>query len=172
MDARPSSAASLGPSITRALERSRLHRDAALMRLIAPSSRHEWRLSTDSAKGQDPIHPSRSPLFGPISSTDHRAEPVPSPLRSRRRPDPSRRAQASKRPAPSAPRSTASNPPPTPTRWFLGSGTLAGPLHGGAMKTCSPCFEQSATEDQVEPYLDRAIAEKQKIMGFGTANTR
>ncbi|MCT0201401.1 citrate synthase [Synechococcus sp. CS-603] len=46
-------------------------------------------------------------------------------------------------------------------------GTLAGPLHGGANEDVLAMLEQIGTEDQVEPYLDRAIAEKQKIMGFG-----
>ena len=46
-------------------------------------------------------------------------------------------------------------------------GTLAGPLHGGANEDVLAMLEQIGTEDQVEPWLDRAIAEKQKIMGFG-----
>jgi citrate synthase len=46
-------------------------------------------------------------------------------------------------------------------------GTLAGPLHGGANEDVLAMLEQIGTVDQVEAYLDRAIAEKQKIMGFG-----
>ena len=46
-------------------------------------------------------------------------------------------------------------------------GTLAGPLHGGANEDVLAMLEQIGSEDQVEPWLDRAIAEKQKIMGFG-----
>ena len=46
-------------------------------------------------------------------------------------------------------------------------GTLAGPLHGGANEDVLAMLEAIGTEDQVEPWLDRAIAEKQKIMGFG-----
>jgi citrate synthase len=46
-------------------------------------------------------------------------------------------------------------------------GTLAGPLHGGANEDVLAMLEAIGSEDQVEPWLDRAIAEKQKIMGFG-----
>ena len=46
-------------------------------------------------------------------------------------------------------------------------GTLAGPLHGGANEDVLAMLEQIGSEDQVEPYLDRAIAEKRRVMGFG-----
>jgi len=46
-------------------------------------------------------------------------------------------------------------------------GTLAGPLHGGANEDVLDMLEEIGTIDQVEPWLDRAIAAKQKIMGFG-----
>jgi citrate synthase len=46
-------------------------------------------------------------------------------------------------------------------------GTLAGPLHGGANEDVLEMLEEIGTVDQVEPWLDRAIANKQKIMGFG-----
>ncbi len=46
-------------------------------------------------------------------------------------------------------------------------GTLAGPLHGGANEDVLVMLEQIGSGDQVEPWLDRAIAEKHKIMGFG-----
>ncbi|MCT0224656.1 citrate synthase [Synechococcus sp. CS-1328] len=46
-------------------------------------------------------------------------------------------------------------------------GTLAGPLHGGANEDVLAMLEAIGSADQVEPWLDRAIAEKQKIMGFG-----
>ena len=46
-------------------------------------------------------------------------------------------------------------------------GTLAGPLHGGANEDVLEMLEEIGTVDQVEPWLDRAIADKQKIMGFG-----
>ena len=46
-------------------------------------------------------------------------------------------------------------------------GTLAGPLHGGANEDVLTMLEAIGSADQVRPWLDRAIAEKQKIMGFG-----
>jgi citrate synthase len=46
-------------------------------------------------------------------------------------------------------------------------GTLAGPLHGGANEDVLAMLEAIGSADQVGPWLDRAIAEKQKIMGFG-----
>ncbi len=46
-------------------------------------------------------------------------------------------------------------------------GTLAGPLHGGANEDVLTMLEEIGSEDRVEAWLDRAIAEKQKIMGFG-----
>ncbi|SBO44861.1 citrate synthase [Cyanobium sp. NIES-981] len=46
-------------------------------------------------------------------------------------------------------------------------GTLAGPLHGGANEDVLAMLEAIGSDDQVEPWLDQAIAQKQKIMGFG-----
>jgi citrate synthase len=46
-------------------------------------------------------------------------------------------------------------------------GTLAGPLHGGANEDVLEMLKQIGTADNAEAWLDRAIAEKQKIMGFG-----
>jgi citrate synthase len=46
-------------------------------------------------------------------------------------------------------------------------GTLAGPLHGGANEDVLDMLEEIGSADQVEPWLERAIAAKQKIMGFG-----
>jgi citrate synthase len=46
-------------------------------------------------------------------------------------------------------------------------GTLAGPLHGGANEDVLTMLEEIGSADQVEPWLDRAIATRQKIMGFG-----
>ena len=46
-------------------------------------------------------------------------------------------------------------------------GTLAGPLHGGANEDVLDMLDQIGSIDQVEPWLDRAIAQKHKIMGFG-----
>ena len=46
-------------------------------------------------------------------------------------------------------------------------GTLAGPLHGGANEDVLEMLDSIGSADQVEPWLDQAIAEKRKIMGFG-----
>jgi citrate synthase len=46
-------------------------------------------------------------------------------------------------------------------------GTLAGPLHGGANEEVIEMLEEIGTIENVEPYLDRCLAEKSKIMGFG-----
>ncbi|ABX08109.1 citrate synthase [Prochlorococcus marinus] len=46
-------------------------------------------------------------------------------------------------------------------------GTLAGPLHGGANEDVIAMLEEIKTPDQAGPYLDNAIKNKSKIMGFG-----
>ena len=46
-------------------------------------------------------------------------------------------------------------------------GTLAGPLHGGANEDVIAMLEEIQTPDQAPSYLDKAIEEKSKVMGFG-----
>lgn len=46
-------------------------------------------------------------------------------------------------------------------------GTLAGPLHGGANEEVIDMLQQIGTVENVRPFVDRCIAEKSKIMGFG-----
>lgn len=46
-------------------------------------------------------------------------------------------------------------------------GTLAGPLHGGANEDVLEMLAEIGSEDRVEIWLDQAMAEKRKIMGFG-----
>jgi citrate synthase len=46
-------------------------------------------------------------------------------------------------------------------------GTLAGPLHGGASEDVMQMIEQIGSVDRVEPYIDRLLAEKARIPGFG-----
>ncbi len=46
-------------------------------------------------------------------------------------------------------------------------GTLAGPLHGGANEDVIAMLEEIHSPDKAKEYLQRAIAEKSKIMGFG-----
>ncbi len=46
-------------------------------------------------------------------------------------------------------------------------GTLAGPLHGGANEDVLDMLEEIGSADRAQAWLDQAIAEKRKIMGFG-----
>ncbi|MBI4783521.1 MAG: citrate synthase [Oscillatoriophycideae cyanobacterium NC_groundwater_1537_Pr4_S-0.65um_50_18] len=46
-------------------------------------------------------------------------------------------------------------------------GTLAGPLHGGANEEVIMMLEEIGTVENVDPYLDKCLEKKSKIMGFG-----
>ena len=46
-------------------------------------------------------------------------------------------------------------------------GTLAGPLHGGANEDVIAMLEEIGTPSKAGQYLDEAIKQKRKIMGFG-----
>ena len=46
-------------------------------------------------------------------------------------------------------------------------GALKGPLHGGANEAVLHIFDEIGDAANVKPWLDRALAEKRKIMGFG-----
>ncbi len=46
-------------------------------------------------------------------------------------------------------------------------GALKGPLHGGANEAVLHIFNEIGSADGVEAWLDTALAEKRKIMGFG-----
>ncbi|MBC7725340.1 MAG: bifunctional 2-methylcitrate synthase/citrate synthase [Burkholderiaceae bacterium] len=46
-------------------------------------------------------------------------------------------------------------------------GALKGPLHGGANEAVMHIFDEIKTADRAEQWLDTALAEKRKIMGFG-----
>ncbi|TLS39142.1 citrate synthase [Pseudalkalibacillus caeni] len=46
-------------------------------------------------------------------------------------------------------------------------GALKGPLHGGANERVMRMLSEIDTVENVEPYLERAFANKEKIMGFG-----
>ncbi|MEV2275701.1 bifunctional 2-methylcitrate synthase/citrate synthase [Nocardiopsis sp. NPDC049922] len=46
-------------------------------------------------------------------------------------------------------------------------GALKGPLHGGANEAVMHTFEEIGSAARVEAWLDRALADKRKIMGFG-----
>jgi 2-methylcitrate synthase len=46
-------------------------------------------------------------------------------------------------------------------------GALKGPLHGGANEAVMHVFEEIVIAERTEEWLDAALAEKRKIMGFG-----
>ncbi|MEN2741260.1 bifunctional 2-methylcitrate synthase/citrate synthase [Microbacterium sp. X-17] len=46
-------------------------------------------------------------------------------------------------------------------------GALKGPLHGGANEAVMHAFDEIGSADRAEAWLDDALAEKRKIMGFG-----
>ena len=46
-------------------------------------------------------------------------------------------------------------------------GTLKGPLHGGANERVMAVLEEVGTADNAEPWVREALAQKQRIMGFG-----
>ncbi|GGI47547.1 2-methylcitrate synthase/citrate synthase II [Agromyces flavus] len=46
-------------------------------------------------------------------------------------------------------------------------GALKGPLHGGANEAVMHVFDEIGSADEVVPWLDAALAEKRKVMGFG-----
>ncbi|WP_255546597.1 bifunctional 2-methylcitrate synthase/citrate synthase [Glaciihabitans sp. dw_435] len=46
-------------------------------------------------------------------------------------------------------------------------GALKGALHGGANEAVMHVFDEIGSADKVQPWLDTALAEKRKIMGFG-----
>lgn len=46
-------------------------------------------------------------------------------------------------------------------------GSLKGPLHGGANTAVMKMLKEIGEVNNVEPWLDKALAEKRKVMGFG-----
>jgi citrate synthase/2-methylcitrate synthase len=46
-------------------------------------------------------------------------------------------------------------------------GALKGPLHGGANEAVMHVFDEIGSADHAEAWLEQALAEKRKIMGFG-----
>ncbi len=48
-----------------------------------------------------------------------------------------------------------------------GVGALKGPLHGGANEGVLKMFEEIGSEDNVQNYIENALSQKKKIMGFG-----
>lgn len=50
-----------------------------------------------------------------------------------------------------------------------GVAALAGPLHGGANTNVMKMLKEIGSEDKIDEWLDKALAEKRKIMGIGHA---
>lgn len=48
-----------------------------------------------------------------------------------------------------------------------GIGTLKGPLHGGANTQVMETLKEIGSVENVEPWLERALAERRRLMGFG-----
>src|SRR5699024_12440577 len=48
-----------------------------------------------------------------------------------------------------------------------GIGALKGPLHGGANEAVMAMLEEVGTADRVSAWIDEALADKAKLMGFG-----
>ena len=46
-------------------------------------------------------------------------------------------------------------------------GTLKGPLHGGANRRAMEMLQEIGDLERVEPYIEAALAQKKRIMGFG-----
>ncbi len=46
-------------------------------------------------------------------------------------------------------------------------GALKGPLHGGANEAVMHIFDEIGSADNAEAWLDQALADKRKVMGFG-----
>ncbi|MCT0198137.1 citrate synthase [Synechococcus sp. CS-1325] len=166
MDALQSSAASLGLFYSRrALDDPEYIVDA-VMRLIAkiPTMVAAFQLIR---KGQDPIQP-RDDLPYSANFLYMITERVPDPLAARIL-DACLilHAEHSLNASTFSARVTASTLTDPYAVVASAVGTLAGPLHGGANEDVLAMLEEIGSEDQVEPYLDRAIAGKQKIMGFG-----
>ena len=44
---------------------------------------------------------------------------------------------------------------------------LKGPLHGGANEQVMRTLKEIGSEDEIVPWLEKALSEKRKIMGFG-----
>ena len=57
--------------------------------------------------------------------------------------------------------------PNAPQHDLAGVAALYGPLHGGANEAVLHIFDEIGDADNVVPWLDRALSEKRKIMGFG-----
>jgi citrate synthase len=166
MDALQSSAASLGLFYSRRALDDPAYIEAAVVRLIAkiPTMVAAFQLIR---LGQDPIQP-RDDLAYAANFLYMLTEREPDPLAARIF-DACLilHAEHSLNASTFSARVTASTLTDPYAVVASAVGTLAGPLHGGANEDVLAMLEQIGSEDRAEAWLDRAIAEKQKIMGFG-----
>ncbi|MFM7732009.1 MAG: citrate synthase [Cyanobium sp.] len=166
MDALQASAASLGLFYSRRALNDPQYIVDAVVRLIAkiPTMVAAFQLIR---KGQDPIQP-RDDLSYSANFLYMLTERVPDPLAARIF-DACLilHAEHSLNASTFSARVTASTLTDPYAVVASAVGTLAGPLHGGANEDVLDMLEQIGTADQAAPWLDRAIAQKQKIMGFG-----
>ncbi len=166
MDALQASAASLGLFYSRRALNDPQYIVAAVVRLIAkiPTMVAAFQLIR---KGQDPIQP-RDDLSYSANFLYMLTEQVPDPLAARIF-DACLilHAEHSLNASTFSARVTASTLTDPYAVVASAVGTLAGPLHGGANEDVLDMLEQIGSSDQAEAWLDRAIADKQKIMGFG-----
>ena len=166
MDALQASAASLGLFYSRRALYDPQYVTEAVVRLIAkiPTMVAAFQLIR---KGQDPIQP-RDDLSYAANFLYMLTERVPDPLAARIF-DACLilHAEHSLNASTFSARVTASTLTDPYAVVASAVGTLAGPLHGGANEDVLDMLEQIGSPDQAEGWLDRAIAAKQKIMGFG-----
>ncbi len=166
MDALQSSAASLGLFYSRRALDDPQYIEGAVVRLIAkiPTMVAAFQLIR---KGQDPIQP-RDDLSYSANFLYMITERVPDPMAARIF-DACLilHAEHSLNASTFSARVTASTLTDPYAVVASAVGTLAGPLHGGANEDVLTMLDQIGSEDRVEAYLERAVAEKQKIMGFG-----
>ena len=166
MDALQASAASLGLFYSRRALNDPQYIVAAVVRLIAkiPTMVAAFQLIR---KGQDPIQP-RDDLAYAANFLYMLTEREPDPLAARIF-DACLilHAEHSLNASTFSARVTASTLTDPYAVVASAVGTLAGPLHGGANEDVLDMLEQIGSPDQAEAWLDQAIAEKQKIMGFG-----
>jgi len=166
MDALQASAASLGLFYSRRALDNPEYIESAVVRLVAkiPTMVAAFQLIR---KGQDPIQP-RDDLAFAANFLYMLTERVPDPIAARIF-DACLilHAEHSLNASTFSARVTASTLTDPYAVVASAVGTLAGPLHGGANEDVLAMLEAIGSADQVEPWLDRAIADRQKIMGFG-----
>ena len=166
MDALQSSAASLGLFYSRRVIDNPQYIYDAVVRLIAkiPTMVAAFQLIR---KGQDPIQPRDDLAYSAnflYMLTDREQDPLASRIFDRCL---ILHAEHSLNASTFSARVTASTLTDPYAVIASAVGTLAGPLHGGANEDVLAMLEEIKIPEQAGAYLERAIANKSKIMGFG-----